>query len=983
MSILAVDTESEGSRLWSVQWSREPGKAWMWLRDSGEPLPIREELGDPSTLVVLHNAPFDLRMLRQAGVRPPKYTDTMVMAYLLGMDAIGLKTLAYRMAGMVMDDYEDVVRPATERKAGEYLRAVLEREWPDPEPEIQIKPDGSQHVKWGQNLRRRLGSYLKKLEKGTAKLTPYKYWTHKDREADREMVELVLGELQEGFLSEIPLSESVPYGCRDADATGRIYHSLKAQIQELGLEDTLNRDMGIVEMVVDMMDTGILLDMDWFEALRIMFEDDAQTTMVRIEALAGRYVNPNSSKQVGEMLMEMGHPVNSTGSEELDRLRDVPVVAAIQDYRQVQKLLGTYVVKMPRMVDGEGRIHTDLSMTRTETGRLASSKPNLQNIPMRTKQGRLIRQGFVAQPGCRLVSGDLSQIEMRLAAHMSQDPYMMQIFLDGLDIHTMTAARAYRKDPADVDPKTERYPMKRTGFGVLYGITAAGLLDVFTHEGVVGYTERDCERFIADWFATFPRVKEWERDVEAEARRTGMVRDMFGRVRYVPEVYSALPFVREAGLRQAVNAPIQCIPSYVRVRTIRGYEQIGSLLGKDFVVWTGSEWATARALHKGKGELVRVKLDNGFVFTCDTAHKLLVQRTAWPEWIGVLELEKGDVLTTGMPDAFDAGEVVETPEYWYWVGRYYGDGHLFHLKRGDVHPRKNTVMKNSRQKVDWYFGGCKVEEYGRLVTFLKETGHKVCVSIDVRHKGHKGVARVSSTTFDKSMLGYGITPNQTSWEKRVADVVFTLDVDRKKAFIQGYFDADGTRPKKYPNGLSAYAITSVNYPLLQDTYIIARSVGILSNIRGPYSQKRGSCRDFYRLNLHTGDKQTSVVCVEATGITEDVFTLSVDNEHHSFDSEGVISKNSGAQGIIKQIMADSTPVYREWQEAGFIIKPLLQIHDEILWEIQEDILEVVIPQLHRVMVEAVTLTVPVEADFEVGDNWLEQEGWDWGKGEVA
>jgi DNA polymerase-1 len=147
---------------------------------------------------------------------------------------------------------------------------------------------------------------------------------------------------------------------------------------------------------------------------------------------------------------------------------------------------------------------------------------------------------------------------MRVAADQSQDPYMMSIFWNDQDIHTMTARRMFQKlEPEPIDDKKERYPAKRTGFGVLYGISPAGLVDVFYHDGVTTFSEGDCARFIDDWFNTFPGVVEWINRTKAEARRTGMVRDMFGRIRYTPEVYSALEYVRDAGLRQAVNAPIQ------------------------------------------------------------------------------------------------------------------------------------------------------------------------------------------------------------------------------------------------------------------------------------------------------------------------------------------------------------------------------------------------------------------------------------------
>lgn len=156
-----------------------------------------------------------------------------------------------------------------------------------------------------------------------------------------------------------------------------------------------------------------------------------------------------------------------------------------------------------------------------------------------------------------LVAIDLSQIEMRFSAHESQDDYMLSIFHSDGDIHTMTASSVYKKPPEQIDDKKERYPMKRAGFGVLYKITGAGLLDVFYHEGITMYSEADCDRFIKDWYGVFPGIREWQDSVRAFALRNGYVVDMFGRRRWIPEVESALPFIREAGIRQAINYPIQ------------------------------------------------------------------------------------------------------------------------------------------------------------------------------------------------------------------------------------------------------------------------------------------------------------------------------------------------------------------------------------------------------------------------------------------
>jgi DNA polymerase-1 len=162
-----------------------------------------------------------------------------------------------------------------------------------------------------------------------------------------------------------------------------------------------------------------------------------------------------------------------------------------------------------------------------------------------------------------LVAIDESQVEMRCAAHESQDAYMLKLFRDGADIHTMTASKVYGKPPEEIDDKKERYPMKRAGFGVLYKITGAGLLDVFYHEGITSYSESDCDHFSNEWYGVFPGVRKRQDSVRGFAIRNGYVADMFGRRRWIPEVASALPFVKEAGIRQAINCPIQSLAQQI------------------------------------------------------------------------------------------------------------------------------------------------------------------------------------------------------------------------------------------------------------------------------------------------------------------------------------------------------------------------------------------------------------------------------------
>jgi len=279
-----------------------------------------------------------------------------------------------------------------------------------------------------------------------------------------------------------------------------------------------------------------------------------------INYLAGKYINPNSSAQVAGLLYALGvydDEAMSTDASTLDQYREQTIVAKIQEFRAHNKLRTTYASKLAGMVGSDGRLHTQYSTTRTETGRLASSKPNLQNIPVRTELGRRIRKAFVAQEGCSFLAFDYSQIELRMAAHVSQDPTMMGIYHNNGDIHMETACAMFGLPPDQIDDKKHRRPAKVVNFGTIYLISPGGLVDQFRHEGLMGFSEADAQGFLDSWRQKYPGFFDWVEEVKGESRRTGMVRDMFGRIRFTPEIYSSMKWIREAGIRQAVNAPIQ------------------------------------------------------------------------------------------------------------------------------------------------------------------------------------------------------------------------------------------------------------------------------------------------------------------------------------------------------------------------------------------------------------------------------------------
>lgn len=393
--VIFIDTEKTREEPWSVQYGNaDVARIWMVEETPTPPLHLSSALTDPRTLIVVHNALFDIPVLRSLGIYPTQIADTMQMAYLLGMDKIGLKVLAYRLCGMEMREFNEVTAEATQAKARVYLERVVGTEWDDPLPYYDYDAKGVQKLHWPQNIRRKVIALLKKYDADPT-LDLYSKWGLMDWDGGRGQVVEKFGKMDRGWLCDVPRDVAEDYALTDVVATAAIYPLLWGRVQELGLEETFWRDMGAMEMVMDMEVNGCALDLPFFQELSVGIAEDMEQKMGELERMVGWKVNVNSSPQVVRLMGKLGVEVKSTGAEELDRHRSIPEVKLVQEIRGLTKLLGTYVDKFPNMVDAEGRIHSRLSMTRTETGRLASSKPNLQNIPVRTEWGKKIRRGFV------------------------------------------------------------------------------------------------------------------------------------------------------------------------------------------------------------------------------------------------------------------------------------------------------------------------------------------------------------------------------------------------------------------------------------------------------------------------------------------------------------------------------------------------------------------------------------------------------------
>ena len=320
-------------------------------------------------------------------------------------------------------------------------------------------------------------------------------------------------------------------------------------------------DWPVIPVLARMECEGIELDTAYLKRMSKELEDDISDVEQEIFGLADTDFNINSPKQLAEVLFEkMQLPTEaikktktgySTAASELGKLRDRhPIIELLLRYREFTKLKSTYVDTLPKLVDDQSRIHTTFHMTIAQTGRLSSTDPNLQNIPVRTPLGRRIRQAFVAGAGNKLVSADYSQFELRLAAYLADDKELIQMFNDGADIHTMTAAQIYKRSPDEVT-KTMRRDAKVINFGILYGMSPHGLV------AATGMSYAAAKKFIASYFEIRKPILVYTNQLKEQAKELGYVETLFGRRRPTPDIKSNNFIVRQAAERAAINMPIQ------------------------------------------------------------------------------------------------------------------------------------------------------------------------------------------------------------------------------------------------------------------------------------------------------------------------------------------------------------------------------------------------------------------------------------------
>ena len=381
-------------------------------------------------------------------------------------------------------------------------------------------------------------------------------------------------------MGDLPPADVYEYAAEDADVTLRLKNVLEPKLKESHVEQLFwEIEMPLVPVLAAMEINGVVLDTEALKETSQIFTQRMLEYERHIYELAGETFNISSPKQVGDILFGKMKIVEKpkktktgqyvTSEEVLQQLKSKsPIIADILAYRGLKKLLGTYVDALPKLINPRtGHIHTSFNQAITATGRLSSSDPNLQNIPVRGEDGKEIRKCFIPEPGCLFFSADYSQIELRVMAHLSGDENMIQVFREGKDLHAATAANIYKKDISEVT-RDERSKSKQANFGIIYGITVFGLAERLE------ISRDEARQLIDGYFTTFPQVKDFMEASKQWAREHGYAETIFHRRRYLPDINSHNATVRNFAERNAINAPIQgSAADIIKVAMIRIYQR--------------------------------------------------------------------------------------------------------------------------------------------------------------------------------------------------------------------------------------------------------------------------------------------------------------------------------------------------------------------------------------------------------------------------
>ena len=598
-----IDSEGHPDRVWSVQFALKPGVAYLLRMKQTEIMrAFFQWLIGTKPRIVYHGSLHDFGIMRAVmqSLEIPidalygiEFDDTQIMAYLLQLEPIGLKPNCVRHAGMVMQSYDEVLGDAQDSLARDYLVGVFDAEQADYEvrqqeafEEINRTPlldklGNPRTTKDGRPKYHRTtvlpGLPRTDLHKAAERVlrsrSPFKLW-HDQREDIAVAAYTCLGDMPQATLDHVSYETARHYACRDADGTARLAPQLHSRLKALDLESVYRLELSTYPLIDRMMMVGVKPNLPHFADLGWKLQGHIEELQARLEEATNRPTfNANSGDQVADYLFDsLGLPGykktpegrQSTNDKILEALErefgvQYPEISLIREYRETYKLKHTFVDRVPdftRRWPRDGRVHATFRTTRVVTGRLAASDPNLLAQPEHGQFAPDFKRGWEAEPGHVVAAWDESQIELRVLAHLSQDPVLLRAYREGIDLHASLAERIFGVKPGVQDKSKHRLPAKAINFGIPMGMQAQGLTIELRKNGVM-VDEDDAQRWLDETNKLYAGVQIYKDRMISEARRNGYIRCLSGRIRYIGGIASWDRMLRAEAERYAFSTPIQ------------------------------------------------------------------------------------------------------------------------------------------------------------------------------------------------------------------------------------------------------------------------------------------------------------------------------------------------------------------------------------------------------------------------------------------
>lgn len=927
-----------------------------------------------------------------------------------------------------------------------------------------------------------------------------------------EMIELkdLFGKGREIKFAELHPTEGLRYGCSDGICT--ILHirepAIASMIKDKKFAFMYRLDKQTQQITRIMERPRILIDIENVKKTFTEAREEANEYRHQLVTLAEQHgfhsFDPQSSAQVSDFFFAKSSGLNiepkpekneksgqyKTDADTLEKLvtenDDVnPILLTLVKYRQIEKVIGTYLENMIANVDSNGELRYQFKQVGAATTRFSAPAGQgdqgfggvpIHGIPAtyddkKPKVATKLRQLFKARPGYAMVKIDYSGEELRIVTNLSKEPVWINEFLNGTgDLHTITAQAFFGKTEVT---KQERQMGKASNFALVYG---GGVQAI---QRATKCNPQEAARRKANFDKSVPKFALWQKNQKAKAHKEKGVYSAFGRWMALTEIDSPEKFIVASCERQSTNYPIQgCQPASNRILTNYGYLTIGEVRHNkpaDMVVWTGSNWAPFTIRAMGAWERASITCTDGTTIQCDTRHIVLKVTEEGYFWTTWEELQPGDHIATPMayPVNFKRGAkplpafpTSITPpadweeEFWYWIGRYYGDGTLGKTK--DPSKPRNTFTT--------IFGPTETDDIKRCVGYWTKWGFnprvRTCIKKGESRDFTRYTVTVENRDFHQWLASAGFVGAIAS-TKRLAERVYCESLTNRKALVRGMMDSDGHKPPMFsasgePVG-NAYSIHLCQKPLLLDFKLLFRTLGVESVVRGPYvsgrkkKNKHGENTISYRLDINrrmyerniegasnrlpkfhdlfaprfmvedflskvpelsNGKRNpdiagatvshrvlksrlkrggqvtvytlqdmceaygvgldnplystTIVKSKQALGFEEETFSLSVKDDLHRYEAEGVIHKNTGADIMRMALVMTHKEFYRRgWYQSGGV-RTLLTVHDEIVFEVKFELLQEAVPVIEHIMCEPGRIAkweVPLEAEPLVDLTW--------------